>query len=923
MNDARKTKALLLEEVAQLRQRVTELEAAEAALRESEEEHRLIVANQTDLVVKVDKEGHFLFVSPSYCEMFGKTEPELLGRQFMPLVHEDDRQATALAMEVLYRPPYQCYVEQRAMTKAGWRWLGWSDSIIFDENNEIAAIIGVGRDITARKQAVQALRESEAKYRLLAENAQDMIYRMSLPDGIYDYVSPASVQLFGYTPEEFYANPLLIQKAIHPDWRAYFAEEWEKLLIGQMPPTYEYQIIHKSGEMRWLYQRNVLSVDDDQKPIAIEGVVTDITARKRAEERLRLLTRAVEQSADSIMITDTEGNIEYVNPKFTALTGYASDEVIGKNPRILKSGWTSPEEYVRLWQTIIAGGEWRGEFHNKKKDGTLYWESASISPVRDEAGIITHFVAAKTDITDRKNAEQALWESEARYRSLFEDSPVSLWEKDFSAVKTYIDHLGVTELGGYFAEHPEAVGECVAKVKLVQVNQAACALYGAPNKAALLTGLAHYLPEESRAIFRNELIAFANGETRFERESVHRTFTGDMIDCVVTVSIAPGYENTWEKVFVSVIDITTRKQMEETLRTSERRLRLIAQNMPVMMDAFDADGNILVWNRECEQITGYREDEIVGNPKAMELLYPDASYRERMMTEWAKRGDDFYHWEWDITTKDGSIKTISWSNIADRFPIPDWATWALGVDITAHKQAEQRQLQLALEKERGETFRMLMSNIAHDLKTPLAVINTSLYLLEKQTDPAKRQEKVDTIKGQVRILDSFIQDLLAMARLDSEPQLRLMPVDVNELVMSLEADHHDIIAQKHLTFSLDLEEALPPIPADQTDLRRALNNLVENGINYTPEGHSVAVRTYQQAREVVVEIADTGIGIGEGDLPYIFDRFYRSTAAQAITGRGSGLGLGIVKLVVEMHGGTVDVESVLGEGTTFRVSLPI
>ena len=140
-----------------------DLRKSERALRESEEKYRLLIENQTDMVVKVDIEGKFQFISPSYCEMFGKVNEELLGKKFMPSVHEDDREATAKAMETLYRPPHKVYVEQRAMTKDGWKWLSWMDTAVLDENKNVVAIIGMGRDITERKQAEKNLRESEDK----------------------------------------------------------------------------------------------------------------------------------------------------------------------------------------------------------------------------------------------------------------------------------------------------------------------------------------------------------------------------------------------------------------------------------------------------------------------------------------------------------------------------------------------------------------------------------------------------------------------------------------------------------------------------------------------------------------------------------------------------------------------------------------
>ena len=132
---------------------ITERKEAEMALRESEEKYRLIVKNQTDLVVKLDLEGKFLFVSPSYCKLFGKTEDDLIGNTFMPLVHEDDREITARAMKNLYLPPYKAYIEQRVMTKDGWRWIGWMDTSILDQNGKVTEIVGVGRDIDERKKA--------------------------------------------------------------------------------------------------------------------------------------------------------------------------------------------------------------------------------------------------------------------------------------------------------------------------------------------------------------------------------------------------------------------------------------------------------------------------------------------------------------------------------------------------------------------------------------------------------------------------------------------------------------------------------------------------------------------------------------------------------------------------------------------------
>jgi PAS domain S-box-containing protein len=168
----------------------------------------------------------------------------------------------------------------------------------------------------------------------------------------------------------------------------------------------------------------------------------DVTRRRHSEARLRQLSRAVEQSPASIMITDPEGRIEYVNPKFTQLTGYEPSEVIGRYSNILKSGETPPEEYARLWQTIVAGGQWSGEFHNRKKNGELYWELAVISPIIDGQGRTTHFLAVKEDITERKLAEAQERRQQQRQELVYDLSMAINLSLDLQTVlQTAVDGL--------------------------------------------------------------------------------------------------------------------------------------------------------------------------------------------------------------------------------------------------------------------------------------------------------------------------------------------------------------------------------------------------------------------------------------------------------------------------------------------------
>jgi PAS domain S-box-containing protein len=157
-------------------------------------------------------------------------------------------------------------------------------------------------ELAERRHTEESLAKSEARFRRLAENARDVIFRMSLPDGAYEYISPAVTELTGYAPEEFYCNQQLVREFIHPVWRGYLEEEWSRLLQAEMPPTYEFQIIHRCGEVRWVNQRNIMVRDENGSPVAMEGIVTDITERKNTEEELgklndelRMLNEELEQ----------------------------------------------------------------------------------------------------------------------------------------------------------------------------------------------------------------------------------------------------------------------------------------------------------------------------------------------------------------------------------------------------------------------------------------------------------------------------------------------------------------------------------------------------------------------------------------------------------------------------------------------------
>jgi PAS domain S-box-containing protein len=258
-----------------------------------------------------------------------------------------------------------------------------------------------------RKRAEQSLLESDQHARFLTDilerSAQP--FAVAYPDGRLGIHNKGFCELTGYESDEFPAIGWS-RMLTPPEWDEADARALRELDQTDHPVRFEKEYIRKDGTRVPIELFLHATKGPEGDILYYHAFVTDITERKRSEEQLRKLSTAVTQSPTSVMITNLKGNIEYVNPRFTEVTGYTLAEVQGRNPRILKSGETPPEEYRNLWTTITGGGEWRGEFHNRKKDGSLFWELAFISPVRDASGVITHFLGIKEDITQRKDLEE-------------------------------------------------------------------------------------------------------------------------------------------------------------------------------------------------------------------------------------------------------------------------------------------------------------------------------------------------------------------------------------------------------------------------------------------------------------------------------------------------------------------------------------
>ncbi|GAB4261880.1 MAG: hypothetical protein Kow0065_12480 [Methylomicrobium sp.] len=311
-------------------------------------------------------------------------------------------------------------VEEHRARKAAEEALQRSQAAALEEQRQarLAALNLMEDAMAARARAERAhaaLLESEMKYRLLAENASDCIFWLS-PEGRYNYVSPACEQISGYCPADFIDNPDLMAEMIVEEDRNRYCRHIVRIDEADSEEL-QLRILRKDGAERWISHTCKPIYGERGEYLGRHGVIRDITAARETEAQLRKLVLAVEQSPESIVITNLQTEIEYVNEAFVQNTGYRRDEVIGKNPRVLQSGITPKATYDGLWEAMMRGDSWKGEFVNKRKDGSEYVEFAIITPLRQADGRITHYVAVKEDITEKKRNGEEL----DRYRHHLED----------------------------------------------------------------------------------------------------------------------------------------------------------------------------------------------------------------------------------------------------------------------------------------------------------------------------------------------------------------------------------------------------------------------------------------------------------------------------------------------------------------------
>jgi PAS domain S-box-containing protein len=397
-------------------------------------------------VHRVDLNGVIVFENRAAARMLGWELDQLLGRPAHLTMHHTKPDGTPYTLDEC--PIYATFrdgVSRLVADEVFWRKDGTSFPVeyatapIRNDQNEIVASVVTFRDVTERKRVKDALK----LFRALVDQSNDAVEVVDPETGCFLDINEKGHLALGYSREELLAlsvfdlDPTVSQAAfprIVEDLRKSGAMTWEGIRKRKDGSTFPVEVNLK-----------YVPLDRDY----VVAVVRDITERKGAEEQLRLHATALEAAANAIVITNRDGTIVWVNPAFTEFTGYTLEEAAGQKPSIIRSGEHDAAFYKTLWDTILSGQPWQGEMINRRKDGTTYFEEQTITPVMDETGEITNFIAIKQDVTERKQAEEALSESQERYHDLIENSLDIIYTHDLdgnytSANKAVEDILGYT-----------------------------------------------------------------------------------------------------------------------------------------------------------------------------------------------------------------------------------------------------------------------------------------------------------------------------------------------------------------------------------------------------------------------------------------------------------------------------------------------
>jgi PAS domain S-box-containing protein len=784
--------------------------------------------------------------------------------------------------------------------------LGIGDRVYSIEMAPIASANYVNlyfNDITERQRAEQSLLESEKRYRSVIDALPAAVYTTDAAGKITMF-NQAAVELSGRVPEVGSDSWCVTWKLYHPDGTPMPHAECPMAMAlkkGEAVRGQEAIAERPDGSRVSFIPYPTPLRDSSGQLVGAINMLVDITDRKRAEAQLRdreqRLSAFFSTAALGVAVLTPDAKFEQVNDTFCRIVGYSRAELTQMDCATL----THPEDIPLMNQkleALLAGRIPRFEIEKRyvRKGGTEIWVQNSVSVTRDNAGNAVNLVALCQDITARKKTETALKQSEAELTEFFENASEAIHWVGPNGTILRANKAELSMLG-YSAE--EYVGHDISEFhvdrdhirNILERLQAGETLHGYPAQMIARDG-------SIRDVIINSSSYFENGEF------VHtRCFTRDVTE-----------------------DMRTEKAL--------RHLAAIVETTDDAVISKDLNGVITSWNPAAQRLYGYTAEEAVGQPVTI-MIPPERPDEEPAILARLRRGERIDHYETIRVAKDGRRLDVSLTVS----PIQDATGKIVGAskiarDITQQKKA-QNEIARLLAAERAarqeaevasRTKDEFLATLSHELRTPLtAMLGWLTILRSHKLDQKTTQHAIETIERNAKAQAQLIEDLVDISRIvGGKLNLEVGPIELYPVIDAAVEVVKPAADAKQISINVKYDPTMGPVSGDGGRLQQIIWNLLSNAVKFTPSGGSVFIEYRRQGRFAEVTVRDTGIGISEDFLPYVFERFRQAESAATRSHRGMGLGLAIVRHLVELHGGTVSVES-KGEnqGSTFTVHLPL